>query len=359
MMPVLEQRLAHLFGFEYTVMLGRARSGLVALIETLNDIDNTPVPVLIPENICPALVTAIRAGGGTAITVPVSPENGLPDDQTFVRTMDSVEKPGIVSPTHLYGFLGDYPQTIKLARKKGWFILENDTNGLRIQSKESPFGDALLVSFGYAKPIEIGSGGALLTNDPLLAKVIDRRVSSYPLLDDSARVLEEETMLKRRSLRNMQGTSDQVLEQICHTETALSRFRFDHNSVDLLLTKLDQFPNDRARRCERRDHWDQALAPLDKILQPVTLKQPVPWRVIRRIPKGRNHFAQSLREHNIDAGINYRSLWRELPSHYLNGKPSSSDIWGDTVLNLWVTKDYDQAHIKQATDILMEAADEL
>lgn len=155
--PVLESKLARLFGFEYTVMLGRARSGLAALIEIFRDGQNNPVAVILPENICPVLVTAIRAGGGYAVPVPVSAETGLPDDGAFVKAMNDIDAPGIVMPTHLYGFEGEYPQTVTLARSKNWFILENDANATRIGG--GTFGDALLVSFGYAKPIEIGSGG--------------------------------------------------------------------------------------------------------------------------------------------------------------------------------------------------------
>ncbi len=358
-MSVLEQRLARLFGFEYTVMLGRARSGLVALIETVHDVYKPSVPVLLPENICPVLVTAIRAGGGTAVTVPVSPENGLPTDQAFIQVMNRTDNPGIIIPTHLYGFQGHYPETVKLAREKGWFILENDANAIRIQNNDRPFGDALLVSFGYAKPIEAGSGGALLTNDLSLAKTLQKRVDSYAFLDDRALALEEDTMLKRRALRNAQGDSAKLLDQICQTETDLSCFRFDHKNTDHLLAILDHFPEERTKRIEKNALWNQALAPLDNILQPVKLKQPVPWRHIRNVPNRRHHFAQSLWKCNMDAGINYRSLWRELPTGYLTGTPSSSDLWGESVLNLWVTKDYDQMHIKQAAEILMEAADEL
>lgn len=357
-MPVLEQKLARLFGFEYAVMMGRARSGLVALIETFTGINKTPVPVLLPENICPVLVTAIRAGGGIAVTVPVSPENGLPDDQAFVRAMKESDRPGIVSPAHLYGFLADYTETIKLAREKGWFILENDSNAVRMQTTEPAFGDALLVSFGYAKPLEIGTGGALLTNDRALAEAIGKRVAGYSLLNEGSRALEAETMLKRRALRKKEHVPAHLLAQICQTETDLSCFRFDPEDTDLLVSKLDHFPEEVARRCERKSYWDQALEPLNDILKPVSLKQPVPWRLIRRVPKGRHYIAECLWQKNIDAGINYRSLWRELPGDYLTGKSSPLDPWGEIVLNLWVTKDYDQAHIMDVVDILKGAVDE-
>lgn len=204
----------------------------------------------------------------------------------------------------------------------------------------------------------VRGGGAILTNDGALFRALERRVSTYGLVDDDARAKEEDCMLKRRLLRTGQETSD-TLEDICKVETELSCFRFEKKNTDQLLKKLDQFPEERARRVALRDLWDDALRPLDEVLQPVKLKQPVPWRIIRRVTSGRDRFAQILRENDVDAGINYRSLWREVPAGYLSGAPSSPDLWGDRVLNLWVTENYDKKRISLATDLLREAADEL
>ena len=353
---VLENKLACLFNFENTVLLGRARSGLVALIEVFQQNSDHPVPVLIPENICPALVTAISAAGGQAVTVPVSPLCGLPDDSSFVSAMKQAGNPGIVMPVHLYGFQGDYRKTVEFAQKNKWFILENDTNAIRMNSKDRSFGDALMVSFGYSKPIEIGSGGALLTNDRNLAELLRKRVAGYDMLTDEARKQEENSMLRRRAIRQNLDTGSEELRQICDVEKGLSRFRFDDRYTDALLTKLDQFPDEKERRLERKALWDEALIPLDNILQPVPLKQPVPWRVIRRVPYDRDHFTKALWKNGVDAGINYRSLWRELPPSYLSGEAAVHDDWGSMVLNLWVTDGYNKNNIAKSAGILMEAA---
>ncbi len=356
---VLESKLAETFGFEHVVMLGRARSGLVALLELFREGSDQPIPVLLPENICPILVTAIRAGGGIAVTIPVSPLTGLPEDQEFVHAMKNSSKCGIVMPVHLYGFLGEYPETVKYARKKGWFILENDTNVVRSQSQEKAFGDALLVSFGYAKPLEVGRGGALLTNDPLLAQRLRQHVGTYRVLDKKALAMEEQIMLKRRAIRGRLVTNSDELIQICSEEVNLAKFDFDPKDTDKILVKISSFPQENEKRLECRDLWEHALAGMEDIFQPIPLKQPVPWRVIRRIPRQRDHFAQALWAQKIDAGINYRSLWREMPSSYLSGDNSVRDKWGDEVLNLWVTEDYNKLKIKNAGEILMEVANEI
>jgi len=355
----LKEKLSCAFGYDHVVMLGRARSGYAALVEILSMDMDSPLPVLIPENICPAVATAIRAGGGRPVTVPVSAQSGLPDDDVFAHVLKGINQTGIFSPAHLYGFQGDYPKTLKLAHEKGWFILENDSNAIRMNCTETAFGDGLLVSFGYAKPIEAGSGGVFFTNDPALAQDMTAKVADYKMLDDTAHAQEEGCMLQRRKLRHKMDVNSPELRHLCKHEESLSRFSFNESQCDILMKKLSEFPIERNRRLALRHMWDQALKPLNDIFCPVPLKQPVPWRLIRSLAQKRDIYADILRQGNIDAGINYRSLWRELPADYLSGQPTLPDLWGDRVLNLWLTDDYDSRKIEKAANFLEKAAYDL
>lgn len=167
-------------------------------------------------------------------------------------------------------------------------------------------------------------------------------------------------MLDRRTLRNSQASPDQKeteLERIFHQERTLCRYRYEGVEGERLMIALENFPLERERRLKRKEIWDRTLAPLDDFLLPVPLAQPVPWRVIRRVPVHRDLVAQTLWRHKIDAGINYRSLWREVPAAYLCGSRPLTDVWGDTVLNLWVTEGYDENRIAQAGRYLREIRD--
>lgn len=364
---ILEEKIAPLFGFDHGLLLGRARSSLVALIKILHNKDTLPLPVVLPENICSALVTAIRAGGGQAIPVPVSGDTGLPTDQAFAQTMEQTKGNGIFMPVHLYGFQCPYPQAIAKAREKGWFILENDACATRFQNPHTrptppaPYGDALLVSFGYAKPIEHGSAGALLSNDPALIKSLREASRAFPPMLDKDKAAEQNCMLARRALRNGQMPQNQMIDtvgKICRIEEGLSSFSFNPEDIDALSPLLDAFPEQLRQRRERKLYWDIALEPLKDILKPVSLEQPVPWRLIRTVKTSRDSFTEALWRSGFDAGINYRSLWQEVPAHYLQGKQSKSDIWGDSVLNLWLTEGYNEERINRAVDVLKGVADE-
>ena len=159
----VERRLSDLFGYEYVVLFGRARAGLVAVLEEVGVQGN---PVLVPSNICLAVLASVMAAGMKPRLAPVSPLTGLAEDDRLANKLeaDSASQ-GVVMPTHLYGQLADYSRTRRLVAERGWFLLENDSLAATVSQRGEirAFGDALLVSFGSGKAIDAGGGGAVLT----------------------------------------------------------------------------------------------------------------------------------------------------------------------------------------------------
>lgn len=178
----LEARVADLFGYSNAVLFGRARSGVVALLSVLGL--GPEAPFVMPSNLCSSLLLAVRSSGAKVELAGVSELNGLASDMTLVATMKQCAVPGVIMPAHLYGFVQPYEQTLSYAKAHNWFVLENDTIATKARfggASRSAFGDALLVSFGYAKTIEAGGGGALLTDDVALARELRLRAYSFPL----------------------------------------------------------------------------------------------------------------------------------------------------------------------------------
>ncbi len=351
----LTKKICHTFGYKKAVLTGRARSGLRALTELLGkDFNTDKIPVLIPENICSATVMAISAAGGIAVPVKVSHHTGLPSDQHFIQRMEEFPTPGIIMPTHLYGFRQNYEKTIKMARDNGWFVLENDavaTHACQDLQLDSPFGDAMIVSFGYSKPLDVGSGGVILTNNSELANKLEAIIRRYPVIDPLSLNLEKRCMLARRDLRKGIASHDAELyslETICERELELNAFRFEPQLAMELADKLDHFPEVLSKRKKLSQLWIEAIGDTDQKLNTVNLPQPVPWRVIFYSPNYRKKITEVLWKNGFDVGINYGSLWKEVPHHYLFGQPPSEDRWGREVINLWVTEDYDEKRILRA-----------
>ena len=112
----LEGRIADLFGYSDAILFGRARSGVLALLDVLGL--SRDAGFIMPSNICPSLLMAVHSYGSKIGLADVSELNGLPSDNTFVEAMQQAERPGVVMPTHLYGFVQPYPKTVANARAR-------------------------------------------------------------------------------------------------------------------------------------------------------------------------------------------------------------------------------------------------
>lgn len=167
----IEQRLCRLFGYEHAILFGRARAGLVAVLEEAAGLNRA---VVFPSNVCVAVLAAVVAAKQAPRLAAVSPQSGLAEDDRLAEAIMTISQPGVVMPTHIYGQLAEYRRTRRLAAERGWFVLENDSLAATISAGRDyrAYGDALLVSFGSGKTIDAGGGGAILTNDKALASAL-------------------------------------------------------------------------------------------------------------------------------------------------------------------------------------------
>jgi dTDP-4-amino-4,6-dideoxygalactose transaminase len=346
-----EDRLGSAFGYGDVVPFGRGRAGLTALLE---EIAEPGAPVVIPSNICVAVLAAVIAAGARPRLAPVSPESGLAEDDRLVRSICALPPMrGVVMPTHLYGSVTGYPKTRQLAAERGWFVLENDSLGATLSmQRQAGLGDALLVSFGRGKSIDGGGGGAILTNDPGLAQRLRRRAQRWPLFDAESAALEEHLVLVRRHLHAIgrPGLSEPLLE----LDAAACRHRFDEATSSDIDKAIDGFAETNARRMERLNRWRQALSRFAPELLPAGTAPRTAWRAAFRLrePAMRNRVAGALRAAGIDAGTNYQPLTDFAPALLAGQAHADADLWGKTVLTLWLTDDYDDTRIERAADVI-------
>jgi dTDP-4-amino-4,6-dideoxygalactose transaminase len=352
----IETRVADLFGYSEAVLFGRARSGVAALLDVLDL--GAGSPFVMPSNLCPDLFLAVQAGGARARLAPVSASNGLAPDEELAAAMQQEKRPGIVMPAHLYGFVQDYSHTLREAKARGCFVLENDTIATRARldsSERGAFGDALLVSFGDAKAIEAGGGGAVLTDDAALARALRERVCDFPPLDAAARKAEHDFLLLGRQLRAGQGQGglgDAERERLLLEHAPSCRHRFPEELQAPLLAALDAFPALVADRRRRVALWQRVLAPFSDVLFAAQAECIVPWRLTLRAPQVRNDLVAALRIEGIDAGTNFPPLTASFPVLLGDQRHDSAEQWAHEVLNLWLTPSYDEERIRRAAEII-------
>jgi dTDP-4-amino-4,6-dideoxygalactose transaminase len=350
-MTSLEDRIAALYGYAHAVLFGAARSGLVALLE---DAGTRVERVVTASNLCPAVAAAVHAAGHRLSLAPVSRLSGLADDDAMLAAMQPVAMAGVVMPCHLYGARLEYPKLRAAASRYGWLVIENDTlfSAVARCNRRIAFGDAVVVSFGNAKTVEAGVGGAVITDDGGLARRLARIACAWPRYDERARATERSLTLARRHLRELGRI--ELAEDLLGQDAANSRHGLPDAARGPIARALDRWTDVVAARRERVRLWDQALADLDRQLPGMNAPISVPWRIIRRVepPLRRDEVVAALRGATMDAGTNFPPLWDIYPRWLADQTDQDARRWGDAVINLWLSDEYDAAKIELAAGII-------
>ena len=156
-------------------------NGLDALTLALRAMDVGPGDeVIVPSNTYIATWLAVSQCGATP--VPVEPDNRTYniDPASIAAAITSRTK--VILPVHLYGQPADLEPILAIARKHGLRVLEDgaQAHGARYKGQRiGGHGDAVAWSFYPGKNLgAIGDGGAVTTNDPVIAERI-RMLRNY------------------------------------------------------------------------------------------------------------------------------------------------------------------------------------
>jgi dTDP-3-amino-3,4,6-trideoxy-alpha-D-glucose transaminase len=148
-------------------------SGTDALALALQALGVSPGDeVIVPANSFIATAEAVTIAGATPRLVDVDPETHLLTAEIVERNLN--RRVRCIIPVHLYGRTVDLDPIIDLARDWGASVVEDacQAHGARYKNRRvGGIGDAAAFSFYPTKNLGAwGDGGAVVTNDPVLAE---------------------------------------------------------------------------------------------------------------------------------------------------------------------------------------------
>jgi len=150
-----------------------------------------------PSNTCHAVLAAIHIAGMR----PVFGDIELRRFQMTPSTLDSEALKGAVIGVNAFGLMNDWNAWEK---QDVPFLIEDACLSLGASFEARPagsFGNCSILSFGYDKGIDLGGGGAILTDDEVIAKQAQQLVN------------ENEWFGPNRNLENELNTRINQLEQ--------------------------------------------------------------------------------------------------------------------------------------------------
>jgi perosamine synthetase len=234
-----EQRIADYVGAKHAVAVSSGTAALHLIVKTLGL--GRGDEVLVPSFTFTASVNAILYEGCTPVFVDIDPETKNLDPAQLEGKITSRTKAILV--VDVFGHPAEWEEIQSTAMKRGLRVIDDSCEALGSEYKGiklGQFGDAAAFSFYPNKPMTLGEGGVVVTNNDQIASMA-------------------------RSLRN-QGRSE--MGSWLHHERLGYNYRLPEMSAALGISQLERLENFLAKREQVARMYTQRLQGLDWVCPP-------------------------------------------------------------------------------------------
>lgn len=356
-----EKVLAELLGRKYCVLTG---TGTAALQIAYSLADGRCPKVLLPAMVCFNPVLAVHYAQRTPLFADVLETDATIDPIFVKRILEKDPEIGVVVAVHLYGHPADIETLSEICSTYGTLLIEDLAQALGGSYADGSLfgaeGDLSVVSFGHTKILDIGGGGALLTdNDDLAAKArfltgqLGAPSSNIELISSIYRKLLYAIWECGRYDPNFYKMFDlfpKFFEPLHLYGVTGDVATAIHNS----LSGLDEKIADRRRIASLYEDELKDTSHID-FFRPSG--PGVPWRFTFRMKQEyRDVVLDKVRSAGYDISSWYPSVTDWTPSGRLQGRGSFpiANKLEKEIVNLWVTKDYTQQKALSLVKVLKD-----
>lgn len=163
----LKAELCSYIGVDNCILGNSARALLFKLLDALNEKSRGHRDeVLIPAYTCYSVAAAVAKAGLKITVYDLNPKTLNADLDSFKNAIS--EKTLAVVTQHLFGMFTPFDELKRITHSHGAFLIEDAAQALgKVDGQKLPgtLGDFGLFSFGRGKPLPVGGGGALISND--------------------------------------------------------------------------------------------------------------------------------------------------------------------------------------------------
>ncbi|MFN8529318.1 MAG: DegT/DnrJ/EryC1/StrS family aminotransferase [Anaerolineae bacterium] len=347
---VSQHQLRTLTGRSQVVLCGRASAAIQAALTVIGAQNR---PVLIPANTCYIVLWAVIRAGAQPVLVDIDPATGNITPETLAAV--DINHPAAVIPCHLYGIPAPMQAITAWARERGAFVIEDAALALGAVCEDKPagsHGDLSIFSFGTGKIIDVGLGGAALTNDAAFADELRHVLDTFPVWTHTLEDLSDQWAELYFALHRFEQTAPvrALYPPLFDRYGETTAYRVDRAHWRMLADALDDAPVNFAHRRALAAHYDEAFVPLRfrstsalyDAESPVTVERPegaMLWRYPLFVPPIHR---EAVLKHVWASGITEATCWYPslqamraalCPDLPITSTPHA-DLWGQCVINL-------------------------
>jgi dTDP-4-amino-4,6-dideoxygalactose transaminase len=352
----VEAEISERFDRDQCVLVGRATTGLTLIFDLL-DIEGD---VFYPAYMCPSPVYSAEYTNLTPRFCDVRSDYTIDIDD--LRRSVTPNTDAIV-PVHMFGHPVSMEEVHEVAEEVGAFVIEDacqsvaaTLNGNRVGS----FGDISLLSFGSGKPIDVGSGGAVLTDDADIASAVRTKASDVPVRDrDRLKQLFDhyrELYYDIEALEEVHPQASKLYRPFPEVFRELYHQGIEADVPEKIKSKLDDVNE---LTTLRRRHAEQYRSQLDHdaINHPSPRGDPVYYRYSIRLTTRdlRDYVVGYLRERDIHVSTLYKPIHKRFGSD--RSLQTAEDL-SEKTINLWVDETVDMEYVQRCCETILSAIDE-
>ena len=348
-------------------MLGRRHcvltgSGTTALWTAFSCVSPERPKILLPAILCLDPVLGVHYADRIPVFSDVLATNATIDPAYAARRIEEDPAIGAVVAAHLYGSPADIEGLERVCQTNDVLLIEDAAQALGGSHDDGrrfgTAGSAAVLSFGHTKILDVGAGGALLTDDDALA---DRARSLQLALRPKA---EDESLSS--SYRDLfyaiwrHGELNPQVLRLFSAFPAVYRNLHVHRATTAMASTIEAaLPRLDSEVVERRGRARLYRTGLEGVPGVRFFEEhegDVPWRFSFRVPATRREeVLVCVRDAGFDASRWYPNVSAWTAHGERAGEYPVADLIEAEVVNLWVTEDYSDARIGAVVDAVAAA----
>lgn len=331
-----------------------AGRGSTALWAVLVGLGRPGARVLLPVNICEIVYPIIIKAGLVPVFYDVDETSGNATLASIEAAYSGDET--VMLAVHNFGAPLEIDRIGEWATRRRVFLIEDVCNSLGAHYQGKPlgeWGDAAIFSFGYAKIVEYGLGGALLIKDPGLKEEVERTIRSLAPYSDFHKAKDEEFQTRLRTLRSRgapAGVEDYGPLYEDYAKYLLYRIGGDHQAR--IRGLLGDLPANLAQRESKARRYREEIVS-QKVRHIEQVEGQVYWRYNLLLePQIRTGLLQRLRMSQLFASTWYPPIAELFQGAVAADRYSGAIAFGNRVLNLFVDHRVSQDDISKTIAII-------
>jgi dTDP-4-amino-4,6-dideoxygalactose transaminase len=354
---ILERTLAERLGRKHCVLTGRAASAIHIAVRSL---ELRPGKIVVPAITCPSPASVPIYSGHQPLFCDISLRDFNLCPHALGRLLKDHSDIVAIMPVHLYGQAAPMHEIQAIADAYRLPVIEDAAQALGASLEGKPlgsWGDVSVISFGHTKTLDVGWGGAALTNDDDIATRLRLQAALLPEKPPHINELFEQWRRVYYSLIPLTEMNPQLhalflpLPEIFED---MYLFGLDEDGAPSILQALQQLDDlVAARRHFARAYRAGLQHPA--LHHPVLDEEDAPWRYSFLVPAHlQRPITDALRAAKIDASNWYPSLHR----WYASGREQGDSLFPNAcrlsaeVVNLWVTPTLPQGRVEQTCEVI-------